>query len=71
MALVRSDQKGLEEIQRIRVAMADGCPSSRKLRGISSKDRRPSWEKMEMPSFEISRERPRQRGAFQRTSPGS
>jgi hypothetical protein len=26
MALVRSDQKGLEEIQRIRVAMADGCP---------------------------------------------
>ncbi len=26
MALVRSDQKGLEEIQRIRTAMADGCP---------------------------------------------
>jgi hypothetical protein len=26
MALVRSDQKGLEEIQRIWTAMADGCP---------------------------------------------
>jgi hypothetical protein len=26
MALMRSDQKGLEEIQRIRTAMADGCP---------------------------------------------
>jgi hypothetical protein len=26
MALVLSDQKGLEEIQRIRTVMADGCP---------------------------------------------
>jgi hypothetical protein len=26
MALVQSDQKGLEEIQRIRTALADGCP---------------------------------------------
>jgi hypothetical protein len=26
MALVRSDQKGLKKIQRIRTAMADGCP---------------------------------------------
>jgi hypothetical protein len=26
MALVRSDQKGLDEIQRIQAAMTDGCP---------------------------------------------
>jgi hypothetical protein len=71
MALVRSDQKGLEEIQRIRVAMADGCPILTEAQRDLIKRQTPSWEKIETPSFKGSRKRPRQRGAFQRTSPES
>jgi hypothetical protein len=71
MAPVRSDQKGLEEIQRIQVAMADGCPVLTEAQRDLIKRQKALLEKMETPSFEISRERPRQRGAFQPTSPES
>jgi hypothetical protein len=64
---MRSGQKGLDEIQRIRAAMESKTLSSRRPRGSSSRKMRLSWGKMGTPSSRTSRQRPKQKDDYQQT----
>jgi hypothetical protein len=70
MALVQSDQKGLDEIQRIRAAMTDGRPVLTEAQRELIQRHTALLGEMGKPLSRTSREKPRQRGASQRTSSG-